>query len=75
MPFTRPTANSVRSDAGGRLLRTDNKCRAEHYWTWMEHLKAVRAEQAVEHARKMDRSGLIRSDRPNRVKDDDESDD
>ena len=31
MPFTRPTANSVRIDAGGRLLRTDNKCRAEHY--------------------------------------------
>ena len=42
--------------------------------TWKEHLKACRAEQAAEHTRKMDRSGLVRTDRPNRAKDDDESD-
>ncbi len=47
MPFTRPTANSVRIDAGGRLLRTDNKCRAEHYWPEGRYRKIVAGTTAT----------------------------
>jgi hypothetical protein len=43
--------------------------------TWTEYLKAVRAQQAVEHARKMDRSKCVRSDRHNGGLGEDEFDD
>lgn len=43
--------------------------------TWKERLKANRAEQAVEHARKMDRSRLVQANRHNGGLDGDETND